>query len=50
MITMIYWGDYAEWNSSQVTGWATASNPYFMPSPNEVVALRLTAAKLIPRL
>ena len=42
VITMIYWGDYAEWNSSQVTGWATASNPYFMPSPNEVVALRLT--------
>lgn len=41
MITMIYWGDYAEWNSSQVTGWASASNPYFMPSPNEVVALRL---------
>jgi peptide/nickel transport system substrate-binding protein len=42
VITMIYWGDYAEWNSSQVTGWATQSNPYFMPSPNEVVALRLT--------
>jgi peptide/nickel transport system substrate-binding protein len=42
VITMIYWGDYAEWNSSQVTGWATASDPYFMPSPNEVVALRLT--------
>lgn len=42
VITMIYWGDYAEWNSSQVTGWATPSNPYFMPSPNEVVALRLT--------
>ncbi len=41
VITMIYWGDYAEWNSSQVTGWASASNPYFMPSPNEVVALRL---------
>jgi peptide/nickel transport system substrate-binding protein len=41
VITMIYWGDYAEWNSSQVTGWATPSNPYFMPSPNEVVALRL---------
>jgi peptide/nickel transport system substrate-binding protein len=42
VITMIYWGDYAEWNSAQVTGWATQSNPYFMPSPNEVVALRLT--------
>lgn len=42
VITMIYWGDYAEWNSSKVTGWATASDPYFMPSPNEVVALRLT--------
>jgi peptide/nickel transport system substrate-binding protein len=42
VITMIYWGDYAEWNSSQVTGWATQSNPYFMPSPNEVVALQLT--------
>jgi peptide/nickel transport system substrate-binding protein len=42
VITMIYWGDYAEWNSSQVTGWASASDPYFMPSPNEVVALRLT--------
>jgi peptide/nickel transport system substrate-binding protein len=42
VITMIYWGDYAEWNSSQVTGWATPSDPYFMPSPNEVVALRLT--------
>jgi peptide/nickel transport system substrate-binding protein len=42
VITMIYWGDYAEWNSSQVTGWASQSNPYFMPSPNEVVALRLT--------
>jgi len=41
VITMIYWGDYAEWNSSQVTGWATPSDPYFMPSPNEVVALRL---------
>jgi peptide/nickel transport system substrate-binding protein len=41
VITMIYWGDYAEWNSSQVTGWATSSDPYFMPSPNEVVALRL---------
>lgn len=43
VITMIYWGDYAEWNSSKVTGWATPSNPYFMPSPNEVVALRLHA-------
>jgi peptide/nickel transport system substrate-binding protein len=42
VISMIYWGDYAEWNSSQVTGWATAADPYFMPSPNEVVALRLT--------
>jgi peptide/nickel transport system substrate-binding protein len=42
VISMIYWGDYAEWNSSKVTGWATASDPYFMPSPNEVVALRLT--------
>jgi peptide/nickel transport system substrate-binding protein len=42
VITMIYWGDYAEWNSAQVSGWASASNPYFMPSPNEVVALRLT--------
>jgi peptide/nickel transport system substrate-binding protein len=42
VITMIYWGDYAEWNSSQATGWATQSNPYFMPSPNEVVALRLS--------
>jgi peptide/nickel transport system substrate-binding protein len=42
VISMIYWGDYAEWNSSQVTGWASQSNPYFMPSPNEVVALRLT--------
>jgi peptide/nickel transport system substrate-binding protein len=42
VITMIYWGDYAEWNSSKVTGWATQSDPYFMPSPNEVVALRLT--------
>jgi peptide/nickel transport system substrate-binding protein len=41
VITMIYWGDYAEWNSSKVTGWATPSDPYFMPSPNEVVALRL---------
>jgi peptide/nickel transport system substrate-binding protein len=41
VITMIYWGDYAEWNSSQVTGWATPSDPYFMPSPNEVVALQL---------
>lgn len=41
VITMIYWGDYAEWSSRQVTGWATPSNPYFMPSPNEVVALRL---------
>jgi peptide/nickel transport system substrate-binding protein len=41
VITMIYWGDYAEWNSRQLTGWATPSNPYFMPSPNEVVALRL---------
>jgi peptide/nickel transport system substrate-binding protein len=41
MITMIYWGDYAEWNTAKVTGWATAANPYFMPSPNEVVALRL---------
>jgi peptide/nickel transport system substrate-binding protein len=41
VITMIYWGDYAEWNSSKVTGWATPSNPYFMPSPNEVVALHL---------
>jgi peptide/nickel transport system substrate-binding protein len=44
VISMIYWGDYAEWNSSQVTGWASASDPYFMPSPNEVVALRLTPA------
>jgi peptide/nickel transport system substrate-binding protein len=44
VITMIYWGDYAEWNSSQVTGWATSSDPYFMPSPNEVVALRLKPA------
>ncbi len=43
VITMIYWGDYAEWNSSKVTGWATAADPYFMPSPNEVVALRLHA-------
>jgi peptide/nickel transport system substrate-binding protein len=43
VITMIYWGDYAEWNSAKVTGWATASDPYFMPSPNEVVALRLHA-------
>jgi peptide/nickel transport system substrate-binding protein len=44
VITMIYWGDYAEWNSSQVSGWATAADPYFMPSPNEVVALRLKPA------
>jgi peptide/nickel transport system substrate-binding protein len=44
VISMIYWGDYAEWNSSKVTGWATASDPYFMPSPNEVVALHLHAA------
>ena len=43
VITMIYWGDYAEWNSAKVTGWATSSDPYFMPSPNEVVALRLHA-------
>jgi peptide/nickel transport system substrate-binding protein len=43
VITMIYWGDYAEWNSAKVTGWATPSDPYFMPSPNEVVALRLHA-------
>jgi peptide/nickel transport system substrate-binding protein len=43
MITMIYWGDYAEWDSASVTGWATPSDPYFMPSPNEVVALRLHA-------
>ena len=41
VITMIYWGDYAEWNSAKLTGWATPSDPYFMPSPNEVVALRL---------
>jgi peptide/nickel transport system substrate-binding protein len=41
VITMIYWGDYAEWNSAKVTGWASSSDPYFMPSPNEVVALRL---------
>jgi peptide/nickel transport system substrate-binding protein len=41
VITMIYWGDYADWNSAKVTGWATSSDPYFMPSPNEVVALRL---------
>jgi peptide/nickel transport system substrate-binding protein len=41
VITMIYWGDYGEWNSSQVTGWATPSDPYFEPSPNEVVALQL---------
>ena len=43
MISMIYWGDYAEWNSAKVTGWATPSDPYFMPSPNEVVALQLHA-------
>jgi peptide/nickel transport system substrate-binding protein len=43
VITMIYWGDYAEWNSAKVTGWSTPANPYFMPSPNEVVALRLHA-------
>jgi peptide/nickel transport system substrate-binding protein len=41
VISMIYWGDYGEWNSSQVTGWATPSDPYFEPSPNEVVALQL---------
>ena len=44
VITLIYWGDYAEWNSAKVTGWATSQDPYFMPSPNEVVALRLTPA------
>jgi peptide/nickel transport system substrate-binding protein len=44
VITMIYWGDYAEWNSAKVTGWATPSDPYFMPSPNEVVALHLHAS------
>ncbi|HEX5302835.1 MAG TPA: ABC transporter substrate-binding protein, partial [Streptosporangiaceae bacterium] len=43
VITMIYWGDYAEWNSAKVDGWATPADPYFMPSPNEVVALRLHA-------
>jgi peptide/nickel transport system substrate-binding protein len=43
VITMIYWGDYAEWNAAKVTGWATPADPYFMPSPNEVVALRLHA-------
>jgi peptide/nickel transport system substrate-binding protein len=45
VITMIYWGDYAEWNSAKVTGWATPSDPYFMPSPNEVVALHLKPVK-----
>jgi peptide/nickel transport system substrate-binding protein len=45
VISMIYWGDYAEWNSAKVTGWATSSNPYFMPSPNEVVAIHLKPVK-----
>jgi peptide/nickel transport system substrate-binding protein len=45
VISMIYWGDYAEWNSAKVAGWATPSNPYFMPSPNEVVAIHLKPVK-----
>jgi peptide/nickel transport system substrate-binding protein len=43
-IVLVYWADSTEWSTRQVTGFATQSNPYFMPNPNEVVALRLRAA------
>ncbi len=41
MITMFYWGNYADWSTAKVTGFPTPGNPYFQPYPNEVVALRL---------
>ena len=44
MITMFYWGNYADWSTAKVTGFPTPGNPYFQPYPNEVVALRLQPA------
>lgn len=45
IITIYTWGDQGDWSTSKVTGFATPSNPYFTPSPNEVVALRLKYKK-----
>lgn len=42
MITMFYWGNYADWSTAKVTGFPTEADPYFQPPPNPVVALRLT--------
>jgi peptide/nickel transport system substrate-binding protein len=44
-IPMFYWGSYGNWSTAKVTGWPTPSDPYFVPYPNEVVALRLKPVK-----
>jgi peptide/nickel transport system substrate-binding protein len=44
-IPMFYWGSYGNWSTAKVTGWPTPSDPYFVPYPNEVVALRLQPVK-----
>jgi peptide/nickel transport system substrate-binding protein len=45
VIPMFYWGSYGDWSTAKVTGWPTPSNPYFVPYPNEVVALKLVPKK-----
>jgi peptide/nickel transport system substrate-binding protein len=40
-IVLSYYQDYGDYNDTKVTGFPTASNPYYTADPNEVVAVRL---------
>jgi peptide/nickel transport system substrate-binding protein len=41
IITMFYWGYYANWSTAKVTGFPDADNPYANPGPNAVSAINL---------
>lgn len=41
IITMFYWGYYADWSTEKVTGFPDADNPYANANPNAVTAINL---------
>ncbi|GAA1935684.1 ABC transporter substrate-binding protein [Microbacterium aoyamense] len=41
IITMFYWGYYADWSDEKVTGFPDADNPYSNANPNAVTAINL---------
>lgn len=41
IITMFYWGYYADWSTEKVTGFPDQDNPYANPSPNAQTAINL---------